>query len=133
MVVYATTDGGAAVGVYAPSVSTLPDGSTVDIDTSYPYEDEVRLTVNAKRPMPLYVRIPAWATHATLDGKAVANGTMVKKACVTGENKFILDFAPVLVVKRWGVSVSRCLQRERTFLVIMKGMLMVGASTSRQV
>eukprot|EP00041_Stephanoeca_diplocostata_P014288 m.258596 g.258596 ORF g.258596 m.258596 type:complete len:767 (-) comp19647_c0_seq1:385-2685(-) len=102
MVVYTTNDGGAAVGLYAPSVSTLPDGSTVEIDTSYPYEDEVRLTVDAKRPMPLYVRIPAWATHATLDGQSVANGTMVKKPCVTGANTFKLDFAPQLVVKRWG-------------------------------
>ena len=103
MVVYSTSDGGAAIGLYAPSVSTLPDGSTVDIDTSYPYEDEVRITVVAKSAMPLYVRIPAWATTGTtVNGVSVANGTMYKVACTAGSNSVKVVFAPEITVQRWG-------------------------------
>jgi hypothetical protein len=65
MVVYSTSDGGAAVGIYAPSVSTLPDGSTVDIDTSYPYEDEVRITLFPRSLYSLLSLVRYTSTHLT--------------------------------------------------------------------
>ena len=104
MVVYATSDGCAAVGLFAPSTSTLPDGSTVDIDTNYPYEDTVRITVNAKAAMPLYVRIPGWATGTTVNGQTdgVVNGTMHKVACAAGTTSVTVVFAPEIRVQRWG-------------------------------
>lgn len=103
MIVYSTSDNGAAVGLFAPSTSTLQDGSTVDIDTDYPYEDDVRITVDAKAAMPLYVRIPGWATAATINGKpAGPNGTMVKQMCSAGKNMFTLSFSPDIRIERWG-------------------------------
>jgi hypothetical protein len=106
MIVYSTADKGAAIGLYAPSTSKLPDGSTVDIDTSYPYEDEIRITVDAKAAMPLYVRIPGWAVSGTtINGKAVpagSAGTMLKQACTSGKNTFVLKFTPKIKVEQWG-------------------------------
>eukprot|EP00036_Acanthoecidae_sp_10tr_P008718 CAMPEP_0182927302 /NCGR_PEP_ID=MMETSP0105_2-20130417/13716_1 /TAXON_ID=81532 ORGANISM="Acanthoeca-like sp., Strain 10tr" /NCGR_SAMPLE_ID=MMETSP0105_2 /ASSEMBLY_ACC=CAM_ASM_000205 /LENGTH=698 /DNA_ID=CAMNT_0025065247 /DNA_START=1 /DNA_END=2095 /DNA_ORIENTATION=+ len=104
MVVYATSDGGAAIGLYAPSISTLPDGSTVDIETNYPYEDEVQITVDAKAAMPLYVRVPGWAVGTTINGKSdgVKNGTMYKFPCAAGKNVVTVTFQPEIEVQRWG-------------------------------
>jgi DUF1680 family protein len=81
MLIYSTTDGGAAVGVYAPAMATLPDGSTVDIETNYPFDDQITVTLVAKKDMPLYVRIPAWATKATVNGFLALAGTMHKVLC----------------------------------------------------
>lgn len=104
MVVYSTSDGGAAVGLFAPSLSTLPDGSTVDIETNYPYEDEVQITVEAKSAMPLYIRIPGWAVGTVINGKStgVENGTMYKFPCSAGKNTVTVTFMPEIRVQRWG-------------------------------
>merc|ERR1719161_279999 len=61
MLVYATHDGGAAVAIYAPASAALPDGSTVEIQGSYPFDDTMKVVVDAKAAMPLYLRIPQWA------------------------------------------------------------------------
>jgi DUF1680 family protein len=34
--------------------------------TNYPYDDEVTIVVLANAPLPLYVRIPCWASNASL-------------------------------------------------------------------
>ena len=47
-VVMATPDKGAAVTLLVPSTSTLEDGSTVKVDTTYPFEDTVKITCTAK-------------------------------------------------------------------------------------
>jgi thiol-disulfide isomerase/thioredoxin len=75
----ATPDGGLAALVYAPTVVIAPvaGGQTVTFteDTNYPFEEEVRLTFQASRAatFPLTVRIPEWATNAsvTLNGAAL--------------------------------------------------------------
>lgn len=103
MIVYSTSDGGAAIGLYAPSKSDLPDGSTIDIDTNYPFEDQVRVTIAAKSAMPVYFRIPGWATVATLNNASIGpNGTMFKKMVTAGVSLFTLQFTPEIRVERWG-------------------------------
>ncbi len=68
----ATKEGGLAALAYVPSQVTapLPDGTKVTIiaDTNYPFEEEIRLTINVPREMqfPLKLRIPSWCEDATI-------------------------------------------------------------------
>lgn len=76
----ATADDGLAVVAYAPSeVKTTVKGNvpvSITEDTAYPFRDEIRLTINPERAaeFPLQLRIPAWATKATIkvNGKTVS-------------------------------------------------------------
>ena len=73
----ATSDGGLAAMAYAPTVvNTLIAGQQVQItaDTSYPFEEQVRLRLSVGNAIafPLKLRIPGWATNATV----TVNGQM---------------------------------------------------------
>ena len=80
--------GGVAVSLLAPVKGTFAStGTTVSVDTEYPFGDDVAITVTgpAIAGMPLYVRIPSWATNASIivnGGAPVpvgsANGTLYK-------------------------------------------------------
>ncbi len=63
----ATPDGGFAAIAYGPSIVTAP-GITIDEQTDYPFRDTISLTVKPAKPtsFPLVLRIPAWATTATV-------------------------------------------------------------------
>ena len=61
--------------MYAPAAATLPGGGTVDIDTTYPFGDTATVTVSSPAATPVYLRVPGWATGATINGEAVQNGT----------------------------------------------------------
>lgn len=67
-----TSDGGLAVGAYGPNTVTATVGNgtklTVTQTTNYPYEDTVTLTLNADQTdtYPLYIRVPAWCTSASV-------------------------------------------------------------------
>ena len=68
----ATADGGVAAVAYAPSrLETEVDGTVVEIEleTAYPFGEELRFTVRAERPVsfPLLLRVPAWADGATVE------------------------------------------------------------------
>jgi len=75
-----TNDGGLATGALGPSVVSvdLADHSQVRVveETGYPFSDEVTFTVETKNParFPLYLRIPAWCSNATVDDSPVAGG-----------------------------------------------------------
>ena len=67
----ASHDGGLVAAAYAPcEVHTTVSGTAVHIveETEYPFRGTVRLTVNPATPMnfPLRLRIPEWATGATI-------------------------------------------------------------------
>ena len=67
----ATADDGLAAVAYAPCrVTARVNGSEVTIteDTEYPFREAIHLRIDAARPVPfpLLLRIPAWATDATL-------------------------------------------------------------------
>ena len=85
---HATPDGGVAVSVLGPVSASLPNGAAIAVTGDYPFDDDVTVTLSGLPAgpvvMPLYIRIPAWATAATLavnGGAPVAvgahNGTMV--------------------------------------------------------
>ncbi len=78
-------DGGLAAVAYAPSrVETEIDGVlvTVTLETEYPFRSTLRFTVNVERPVtfPLWLRIPEWATDATV---RVADGPIEHPAAGT--------------------------------------------------
>lgn len=71
----ARTDDGVALVQYAAGKLEL-DGIGLLVETAYPYEGQVRVTVTeASEPFALDLRIPAWADGATVDGGQVAPGT----------------------------------------------------------
>lgn len=54
------------------------------------------------------LRIPRWATRATVGGKPAANGTLFSVACAAGSTAIAVDFAPIVVVERgWGDTLSK--------------------------
>ena len=67
-----SAEGGIAATAYAPSILRTDVSGTpvsVTLDTRYPFREELRFTVVAKRPVvfPLLLRIPAWACDATVE------------------------------------------------------------------
>jgi len=76
----ATQDNGLAALLFTEGKVTakVGDGSEVTIasDTQYPFEEHVRMTIEAAKPatFPLYLLIPAWADGATVE----AGGETVK-------------------------------------------------------
>jgi hypothetical protein len=55
-VVMATPDKGAAVTLLLPSTSTLADGSTIKVNTAFPFEDTVKVGSGFGRILALYYR-----------------------------------------------------------------------------
>ena len=70
--IMATADGGLATMLYAANVTEakVADGKAVRISetTNYPFEETVSLVVNTdgKVSFPLYLRVPQWASGATV-------------------------------------------------------------------
>ena len=80
------TDGALLVALPVPIAATLADGTVVTVDTEYPLEDTVRVSVSVPTrrtaPLPVLLRVPSWAVNAVIsvdggDNKTVANGTLV--------------------------------------------------------
>lgn len=102
MVIYETSDAGAAVGIWAPATATLPNKATVDVDTSYPFEDSATVTVTSSVDMPVYLRIPGWATGATVNGVVAKADTMAKFDAKAGTTTFKVAFNPKVRLEQWG-------------------------------
>ena len=115
----ATCDNGLAASLYAPSQVTakVADGTEVTVveETAYPFGDEIRLTVSMPRPLefPLYLRIPGWASGATVDGAEVPTGgwAVVRRTWHSGDT-VTLRLPMRTSVRRWpgnhdAVSVDR--------------------------
>lgn len=89
----ATPDNGLAVIFYNASTVTakVGNGSTVTLrqETSYPFEEQVRLTVQAKRPtaFPLYLRVPAWCNNPQVR----VNGRVVNAEAKPGQYIVLTD------------------------------------------
>ena len=86
---HSTPDGGVAVSVLGPVSARLASGIAVNVSTEYPFGDDVTVTLTGLPggaiAFPLYIRVPSWATAATVsvNGGApaavgAANGTMLR-------------------------------------------------------
>ena len=67
-----TEDEGLAAAVYAPCIihTKVKDVSlTVEVDTDYPFREDIIIKIRAEDPItfPLYLRIPEWATEASIE------------------------------------------------------------------
>lgn len=96
-------DGGAVVALWAPASAVLPSGGTIDVDGEYPFDDVMTVTVNAsKDAIPLQLRIPSWATAATVNGTKAANGTMYRVVCDPLQTTVVtIRFNPEIRLERW--------------------------------
>jgi len=86
---HASPDGGLAVSILGPVSARLASGVTVNVSTDYPFSDDVVVAL-AGLPagalvFPLYIRVPSWATGATLSVNGGApqavgavNGTLLR-------------------------------------------------------
>ena len=104
--VMATPDGGAAVTLLVPTTARLPDGSSVVVETIYPFEDTVRIRCTAakgKASVPLYIRVPAWAKNATINSKHVPAGNFSRHTCAGSGagSAYVLELSPEIVLEEW--------------------------------
>ena len=71
--------------------------ASVEVAGQYPFEDTVTVTVKATQPTTLKWRVPAWATKATVNGKAVPNGTLQSFPCSVGTTTLQVDLRPEII------------------------------------
>ncbi|GAP71559.1 hypothetical protein SAMD00024442_14_21 [Candidatus Symbiothrix dinenymphae] len=92
--VLATPDNGIAAAIYGACEAIVKVGNGAEIavieDTHYPFDDQIRFTVNTSAPVqfPFYLRIPSWTKKAQLkiNGKAIsATLEAGKYACIQRE------------------------------------------------
>jgi hypothetical protein len=104
--VMATKYGGAVVALLLPVAAKLPDGARVLVETDYPFEDAVQISYtpppSRRSTVSLYIRVPTWATHATINGTAVPPGKMSKHLCPAGDTTvLVMELAPDITVEQW--------------------------------
>jgi len=114
-------DGELAVLLYAPSqlATTLKFANgksnkvSISLDTSYPFAEELRFTINAEKAFVLWLRIPGWASRATVKmgslNEAAPAGSFYKLSVPAGQNTAVsLTFPFDIKIKQepaGGVSV----------------------------
>ena len=110
----ATPDNGLAAVLYASSTvnAKVANGQKVSIDneTNYPFEDDLNMTLKMDKDtkFPLYLRIPAWCTKASVALNGNAIDTEIKpntylrlnKVWKNGD-KLVITFPKELKVQRW--------------------------------
>ena len=100
---------GLVAAVYAPNTVQTKVGGvpvTIDTDTSYPFEDEVRMTLRTDKPVafPIRLRIPGWPGNVRIDAPGAEirqekGWQIVTKTWKTGD-RITLSFAPEIVQKK---------------------------------
>ena len=117
-------DGGIVAAAYAPSrLATAVAGVpvTVELETDYPFRAQLRFTVRAARPVafPLRLRVPAWATGATL---AVA-GRRTPVTAADGWHTITREWAGETVVTLTVPMTPRLLPRPGGAVALARGPL----------
>ena len=99
-----------AVASFLPLNATLPDavggGTTLLIETSYPFAGEAVLTVSVPQghSTTAYLRIPGWAAGASVNGQRAANGTVHAVPLGSGLATLRVRLPqPIRVERGWGV------------------------------
>jgi len=105
--VVSAKDNTVVVASLVPGSATLPasvgGGAKIVTAGQYPFGDDVTITVTAPKAMSTLVRIPGWASKATVDGEPAANGTMHKVACKAGTTTIQVSLHPeVRLEYGWG-------------------------------
>ena len=123
--------------MWAPARASLPGGGTVDVETSYPFGDTATVTARApaspspppSQPNPhlhphpeqvsapahtrVYLRVPSWASAATVNGAVAPSGEMWAGTTSAIDYKvavFTIAFKPAPRLEQWdGGAVRACL------------------------
>lgn len=129
----------APVSAIFPAGTSVPTGTRVEVNTRYPFGDTVEVVVDvpasdSTAQVPLHVRIPGWATHATMQSMHAAGGSpmahptleagkMHTVLCSVGQKTTVtLQLNPAVEVETgWGNAA------------VMKRKMDRGAFTERQV
>ncbi|WP_129664100.1 glycoside hydrolase family 127 protein [Phytoactinopolyspora endophytica] len=113
---------GVQIHQYAAGAVRVPmdgDALVLDVETEYPWDGAVRLRVASApaRDVEIALRIPAWATDATLDGRPVTAGgySRVSRTWTAGDEVVLeLPMQPRLTVADHRVDAVRgCVAIER--------------------
>jgi hypothetical protein len=100
---------GLVAAVYAPNIlNTKVSGTpvTINTDTSYPFEDEVRMTVTTEKPVEFSIRlrIPTWPGNTRVDAPGAEirqeNGWQIVSKKWKKGDRITLSFAPEIVQKK---------------------------------
>lgn len=119
--VHASPDGGLALSLLGPLTATV-NGVTLTVDTQYPFDDYLNISVtNAPQAFPLYIRVPGWATAATLSvdgGPAMPvgayNGTMYQVLLVNaGDHSLVYALNPAIFVDSIAVGFNGAISVHR--------------------
>merc|ERR1712083_1018803 len=76
----------------------------------YPFGDTATVTVTSAKPKVVFLRVPGWATQATVNGNRAHNGTMWQGQAQAGKTQFEIAFNPDIRLEEWdggAVSVHR--------------------------
>eukprot|EP00730_Choanoeca_flexa_P003737 TRINITY_DN11492_c1_g4_i1.p1 TRINITY_DN11492_c1_g4~~TRINITY_DN11492_c1_g4_i1.p1 ORF type:complete len:683 (+),score=145.01 TRINITY_DN11492_c1_g4_i1:290-2050(+) len=99
------------VALLAPA-SVRHLGRNVTVVTEYPFDDVIKVTVEAGRqPFTLSVRVPSWACNATatMDHQPLAlrNGSLVNMSLDTNQHAFVMTLSPeIRLDDGWGLHAS---------------------------
>lgn len=121
---------------YAPAtVSTEVRGIPVriDVETDYPFEDTVRITVDADEPgvrFPLRLRVPSWCEDPTLrvDGVQIAVEAGIAKAGSDGHVEIDREWSGEVTLELTLPMRPRIVRRERQAAAVHLGPLVMVAS-----
>eukprot|EP01059_Diplonema_ambulator_P012327 TRINITY_DN2258_c0_g1_i1.p1 TRINITY_DN2258_c0_g1~~TRINITY_DN2258_c0_g1_i1.p1 ORF type:complete len:756 (+),score=244.32 TRINITY_DN2258_c0_g1_i1:47-2269(+) len=96
---YVSPKGELVVGFYAPASGKFPGGHVVDVETDYPFDDVITVTVTPAGPVSVKLRIPEWATNAQVDGNHAAGPYFV--ASISSQTTFNVKLNPAIRVEQW--------------------------------
>lgn len=84
---------GIVVSIWAPAAGTTAYGN-IEVETTYPFGDDAIVKVEATSALLLYMRIPGWASEASVDGKPAAAGSMFQVPLSAGSTQVSVKFNP---------------------------------------
>eukprot|EP01061_Rhynchopus_euleeides_P001300 TRINITY_DN1091_c0_g1_i1.p1 TRINITY_DN1091_c0_g1~~TRINITY_DN1091_c0_g1_i1.p1 ORF type:complete len:674 (+),score=272.81 TRINITY_DN1091_c0_g1_i1:44-2023(+) len=104
---FVSPSGAVIVALYAPASARFPAGHNISVVTDYPFSDIITVTLSPTAPVDLQLRIPGWATKATVNGAAVKSGAYYVVSQVATTTKFVIDLKAEVRVEEWdGGAVS---------------------------
>jgi DUF1680 family protein len=75
--IFSKRENGIAVNLITDA-SAKVGKSQISVKTNYPFDGKVEIKVTSKEKLPIFIRIPDWATNATIDGESVKAGEYFK-------------------------------------------------------
>lgn len=99
---YSISDEGLYIDMYGANTLTtkLKDGSPIKLTqkTNYPWDGNIRITLLEAPETAVFLRIPGWCKHATINAKPVKTGAYVKIKVRKGDKiSLVLDMPATLI------------------------------------